>query len=255
MIEEQKREMTFPAQPQPPSLAKIGIAAGIATVVAGVLLVVAILPAGYGIDPLGTGKALGLNDLSKGAATAAPAANPEATISPVLGPPAASSKFGAAGPHVTGALLSQPSRYKLDSREIVLEPGEGMEIKYNMKKGAGLIYSWTTEKPVLFEFHGQPNVRPPDSDRDYFESYELDDKVGKSESHGTFLAPSTGIHGWYWLNTTLGNVKLKLVSAGFYDWIQENRHDKQKALDPIDPLSVAVPAASNSETPIINNKK
>jgi hypothetical protein len=224
-----------PPRPPVPSLAKIAVATAAALVVAVVLLLVAILPAEYGIDPLGTGKVLGLMDLAEATPQAAPVAIPEAAIVPMLGPPAASSNFGPAGPQVTGAFISQPKRYKLDSREMVLDPGEGMEIKYNMKKGGGLIYSWSAEQPLLFEFHGQPNVRPPDSSRDYFESYELGDKVGKRESHGTFVAPSTGIHGWYWQNTSAEPVKLKLVSAGFYDWIQENRHEKQTALDPIDP--------------------
>jgi hypothetical protein len=28
------------------------------------------------------------------------------------------------------------------------------------------------------------------------------------------------------------------VSAGFYDWISQNVHDKQTALKPLDPLSL-----------------
>ena len=50
-------------------MAKIAIATLIAIVVAGVVLVVAVLPAEYGIDPLGTGKRLRLTDLATAAAT------------------------------------------------------------------------------------------------------------------------------------------------------------------------------------------
>ena len=46
-------------------------------------------------------------------------------------------------PTVKGAFIAQPGRFQIDSREITLAPGEGMEIKYNMKKGAGLVFSWT----------------------------------------------------------------------------------------------------------------
>ena len=42
-----------------PSMAKIAIATVIALMVASIILVVAVLPAEYGIDPLHTGKALG----------------------------------------------------------------------------------------------------------------------------------------------------------------------------------------------------
>ena len=54
----------------------------------------------------------------------------------------------------------------------------------------------------------------------------------------TFVAPSTGIHGWFWENKTDKDVTLKLVSAGFYDWIMQNRKDKQTALKPMDPYAL-----------------
>ena len=113
-----------------------------------------------------------------------------------------------------------------------------MEIKYNMKKGAGLVYSWTASGTLAFEFHGEPDVKPEGKGgTDYFESYELDDKTGKDQAHGTFVAPSTGIHGWFWENKSSNKVTLKLVSAGFYDWILQNRNDKQVALKPLDAYS------------------
>jgi hypothetical protein len=215
---------------EPPSMAKIATATVVAFIVAVVILAVAILPAEYGIDPLGTGKVLGLADLAKASAQPAiPAGIADATIAPVLEP----STNGA--PTVKGTFIAQPKRYKIDSREYKLEPGEGMEIKYNMKKGAGLIYSWIADRNLQYEFHGEPNVKPPNVGSDYFESYELDNTAGKDQSHGTFIAPSTGIHGWFWENKSSEPVTLKLVSAGFYDWIQENRHDKRTALDPTDP--------------------
>ena len=52
---------------------------------------------------------------------------------------------------------------------------------------------------------------------DYYESYELDDAQGKAESHGTFLAPSTGIHGWFWENKNDKDIEFRLTTAGFYD--------------------------------------
>src|SRR5204863_2594028 len=124
-------------------------------------LVVVVLPAEYGIDPLGTGKALGLTNLASAqakpaaAAASAAGAGETAVISPVL----QSSPTGDA-PMVTGTFIAQPDKFHSDSREITLDPGEGIEIKYNMKKGAGLVYSWTASAPLLFEFHGEPNVKP-----------------------------------------------------------------------------------------------
>jgi hypothetical protein len=220
-----------------PSKATILLATLVAALVAGVILLVAILPAEYGIDPLGTGKALGLTDLAKASGNkAAPApgaaktAEDSATIAPVL----EDSPSGGA-PVVKGAFIAQTKEYKFDSREITLKPGEGMEIKYNMKKGAGLIYSWQASDKLFFEFHGEPNVKPAGREgTDYYETYELDDKVGKDQAHGTFIAPSSGIHGWFWENKSPNEVTLKLVSAGFYDWVFQNRDDKETALKPMD---------------------
>jgi len=49
---------------QSPSKAAIAKATAIALLVAAVLLITAVLPAEYGIDPLGTGQALHLTDLA-----------------------------------------------------------------------------------------------------------------------------------------------------------------------------------------------
>ena len=223
-----------------PSLRSLVIAAIVALLAAGAILIAFVLPAEYGIDPLGTGRALGLTDLAKATGEPKPAAVESATpqaadpaktaINPVLVP----SPTGDA-PSVKDTFISQRDRFQFDSREITLGPAEGMEIKYNMKKGAGLVYSWTTSAPVFFEFHGEPDLKPSGKEgTDYYESYELDDKKGRNQSHGTFVAPSTGIHGWFWENKSDKPVTLKLVSAGFFDWITQNRKNKHTALKPID---------------------
>ena len=229
------------AQGQAPSVRSLLIATGVALLAAGAILIAFVLPAEYGIDPLGTGRALGLGDLAKATGeparpaaveSAAPrtADTAKVAINPVLVP----SPTGDA-PTVKDAFIPQRDRFQFDSREITLEPGEGMEIKYNMKKGAGLVYSWTTSAPVFFEFHGEPDLKPSGKEgTDYYESYELDDKTGRDQSHGTFVAPSTGIHGWFWENKSGKPVTLKLASAGFYDWITQNRKNKHTALKPID---------------------
>jgi len=237
-------EENFLASIQGPSRLAIAKAAGVALAVAAVLLVTAVLPAEYGIDPLGTGKALHLTDLAKAEVAKAPErpAAPEAsktaeapaTIVPVLEP----AKDGGT-PTVKGAFIAQSKAYKIDSREMKLAAGEGMEIKYNMKKGGGLIYSWVASDKLLFEFHGEPNVKPAGKEgTDYYETYDIDNQVGKDQAHGTFIAPSSGIHGWFWENKTGKEVTLKLLSAGFYDWIFVNRNDKETAVKTMDPDSL-----------------
>jgi len=183
-------------QVQAPSRKAIAKATGIALIVALVILFAAVLPAEYGIDPLKTGAALHLTDLAK---TSQP--KPEATgARPVAA--------------AAGIYTAQPALYKMDSEDLSLMPGEGVEIKYHMQKGAGMVYSWKATGNVAYEFHGEPDNKP---NKDYFESYELDDQVGKDHSFGSFTAPTTGIHGWFWENKGKKQVDIHLTTAGFYD--------------------------------------
>lgn len=179
-----------------PSKGALARATGIALLVALILLFVAILPAEYGFDPLRTGRALGLTSISQADANATKGAAPT---------PA---------PGQTGVYTSQPKIYKVDSEDFQLRPGEGVEMKYHMQKGAGLVYGWKADGKLTFEFHGEPDQKP---NKDYYESYELDDKVGKDSSYGSFTAPSTGIHGWFFKNTGKKDVKFHLTVAGFFD--------------------------------------
>jgi hypothetical protein len=169
-------------------------ATGIALAVAILILFTAVLPAEYGIDPLKTGAVLGLTNLAK-------AAEP-ATVA------------GRATPAQTGIYTAQPKVYKVDSEDLSLMKGEGVEIKYHMQKGAAMVYAWKATGNVQFEFHGEPDQKPRP---DYFESYQLDDKAGQDHSYGSFIAPTTGIHGWFWINKDSKEVRIHLTTAGFYD--------------------------------------
>jgi hypothetical protein len=180
----------------PPSKRAIIEATGIALLVALFFLFVAVLPAEYGYDPLKTGKALGLTGIS------------EAEVKDVKG----AMPTPAAGQ--TGVYVPQSKIYKVDSEDFQLRPGEGVEMKYHMQKGAAMVYGWKANGKLTFEFHGEPDQKPT---KDYFESYQLDDKIGKEASYGSFTAPSTGIHGWFFKNKTAKDVQFHLTVAGFFD--------------------------------------
>jgi hypothetical protein len=211
-----------------PSKTQILKATGLAALVAAIIFFTIVMPAELGKDPLHTGAALGLMNLSKPVSAAATTATIDAT------PAAPTLEAGTAGeaPIVKGTFVAQPDRYKIDSRELKLGPGEGLEIKYHMQKGAGMVYSWTANAKVLYEFHGEPDVKPAGAPEDYFESYEKDDAVGKNQSNGTFTSPSTGIQGWFWDNESRTPVTVKLFTAGFYDYILQNKDDVKTRLQP-----------------------
>ena len=168
-----------------PSPRRILIATAIAAIVAALVLVAAVLPAEYGIDPLGTGRALGLTALA-GVNEAPPAPTTAATATPAIA-----------------------SSLQSDTYEVELRPFEGVEYKYRLAEGASFVYSWQASEGVNFEFHGEPDGAPPK----YFDSYK---KGTAAEGTGVFTAARAGIHGWFWENRGAGRVKVTLKTAGFY---------------------------------------
>lgn len=224
-----------------PSKRQIVKATVVAVVAAVVILFVAVLPAEYGIDPLHTGAALGLMGLAKstagGAGTPAAAQTAPEASGYVAPAPTRVASEGAAdeAPVIKGVFIPQSASYKIDSRVLSLQGGEGIEIKYHMQQKAGMVYSWSASNKVLYEFHGEPDTKPAGASADYFESYEKDDQTGITESHGSFTAPSTGIHGWFWENRTQSPVTIKVVTSGFYDYIMQNKDDVKTHLQPSDP--------------------
>ena len=182
--------MTTPSGPSGRTLAKATI---VSIIGAGVLLVSIVLPAEYGIDPLGTGRALGLAHLSGAAAE---------TIQPAAG----------------GPVFSQSGGHKTDTREFKLGPYEYIEFKYELDTGATLLYDWKATAPVTFNFHTDPAGKPKEAS----ESFEKGEAV---EKHGAYVAPYPGIHGWYWENPTGEDITVRLSTIGFFNSAKEFHHD------------------------------
>jgi len=172
------------------SRTQIAKATGVAVGVAAVLLVTTVLPAEYGIDPVGTGKALGLIDL-----------------------------FGArepsASPPASGDGEPPPRVYKVESTSFTLRPSQAFEYKYRLEKDRGMVYAWKATARVKYEFHGEP-----DDHRLKVQSYE---KQENDYASGTLMAPFSGIHGWYWENAGERDLTITLTTSGFYTAAEELR--------------------------------
>ena len=113
-------------------------------------------------------------------------------------------------PTTPGAFVTQQGPFKTDSMEIKLAPKEGMEYKYRLAQGAGLLFSWTATAPVHYELHSEPEAGP----KGYAETFDTHDS--RDSRHGSYVAPFSGIHGWYWENRTESDVTIRLTSAGHY---------------------------------------
>ena len=179
---------TSPQSSGPPhSAGAIAKATALALAVASVILVAVVLPAEYGIDPLGTGRALGLTSLANSAEVAAP------PITPAPG----------------GPLSPQASGYRLDRRTLVVPSLGSIEFKYALAKDAPVMYSWTATAPIDFDFHTEPAGKPPEAS----ESFERGEAA---ENGGFYTAPYDGLHGWYWENLNDTDVTITLDAAGFF---------------------------------------
>ena len=162
----------------------IARASALAFVAAVIVLVTAVLPAEYGVDPLGTGRALGLLNL-----------------------------FNAAPPPITaaegGPVVPQNTGYRTDSRQIVVPSLGSIEFKYQLAKGAAMVYTWQATAPVDFDFHTEPAGLPASAS----ETFERGEAAVKQ---GSYTAPYDGIHGWYWENLYDTDVVVTLEAAGFF---------------------------------------
>lgn len=185
--------MMTPDTPPLPSVPQLVRAIGIATAVAAVILVVAVLPAEYGIDPTGIGTRVGLLRPLQSAIDMATPISAEAAAT------------------VTGSDVA----FRSDEMTLTLKPGEGAEIKATMRQGDSYVFSWTVAGgTVEFDMHGE---YPDGSGGEA--SYRKGEDA--ANGYGTFHAPFEGRHGWFWQNLTWEPVTVTLKTSGFYTKIEK----------------------------------
>ena len=179
--------------PDLPSKAKLAWATLAALVVAGVVLVSAVLPAEYDIDPPGIGEALGLRVL----------ANP----------------VGGAIPVREDGIIAHGSSYRVDHMTFELEPGGFVEYKYRLEEGRSMVYSWSASYWVRSEMHSEADG----AEEGTAQFFEVEERT--LARHGSYVAPFPGIHGWYWLNETDDTVTVTLDASGFFSTSIEFRSE------------------------------
>jgi len=194
----------------------------IALAVASILLVTVVFPAEYGMDPLGTGGALGLSALSGAAAVEEPVPVPEGVkVVPVQ----------------EGPFALYPAEFKVDSRELVLGPYEYVEYKYHLERGAAMLFSWRASGDVMHDFHGDPEGQSSSTAAQSF------DARPRRQADGSFTAPFTGIHGWYWENPGGETITVRVTTSGFYTSAHQFRFDRTRLAREVRPLDTITPAA------------
>jgi hypothetical protein len=159
---------------------------------AATLLVTAILPAEYGIDPTGAGKVLGLTALAG------------SEISAEVSIPIAEDNAGA-------TVVQYDVPFHSEELSMTLQPGEGGEIKALMRTGEAIVFSWAADSGTLsFDMHGEKL-----NAGDEFSSYWKDRDY--ASANGRFVAPFDGTHGWYWRNRGAEPVTVTVKVSGFFE--------------------------------------
>lgn len=186
--------------PTSPSRRTLLLSIGGAAIIAVVITFAAVLPAEYGKDPLGLGRATGLSRLW---------APKEVVVN----------ADAASGP----AARREAAAFRTDTFEIPLAANgdearrNALEFKVRLPKGASLLYRWQAEglavpEDLMFDFHGHTAASKSKgavSVADY-------ERGSGAVANGSLVAPVDGIHGWYFRNRSGKPIKVRLRLSGFY---------------------------------------
>lgn len=172
-----------------------------------VILLTAVLPAEYDVDPTGLGEKLGLRQLAiaKKASKAKKerAKHVESSIS-----------MKEITPEEVAIELKTLDSKKMemwqDTVTLIIPPLKGLEYKFYFHRGQEFDFAWETDgKKLYFDFHGDPKGNAPDD----FTSFKIDTLQKYS---GSLAAPFAGKIGWYWENKSRMPVKVTLKTRGDY---------------------------------------
>jgi len=189
----------------------------IAIIIGGLVLVTAVLPAEYNIDPLGTGKLFGFSSLyveDTGAEI-----NTVTTAGTIKMNPLRIEKLGSP-PQVPRPIeANNPSPVtqfpmRMDTIKVLVPARKGIEYKFKALKYASIKYDWSSSDNniVYIDFHGE--VRQDDPPKNvFYESYTL---AYSQNMAGTFTAPFEGKHGWYFRNDTNEVIEITIRLKGQY---------------------------------------
>lgn len=213
-----------PSSSEIPSSRKLLGSTFAAIIVAAILLITAVLPAEYGIDPTGIGRVLWLTEMGevKMRLAAEATADANATSTPQVVPVAplatasntvvvASSATLASAAVETAPKKDESGSPWRDETSLKLAPGQGAEIKLKMKSGEKARYAWSVDGGVVnHDTHGEGLGRSVS----YAKGRDMPGHQGE------LIAAFTGEHGWFWRNRGQSDVKLVLKTGGVYQEIR-----------------------------------
>lgn len=124
--------------------------------------------------------------------------------------------FGQPLPWASGEnFIARDGAPKSETLTIILEPDATVEYKALMSQGDALTFRWETDGGIAYyDFHGHDESFGPE----FYTRYDEGEGTGRA---GSIIAPYSGQHGWFWLNTEGEPMTITLDVAGFYDDVVE----------------------------------
>ncbi len=181
----------------------------IALVAAVVILVTIVLPAEYGIDPTRIGRVLGLTEMGEIKQDLAEEAEQDDHSRHGNG------EDWSLGAEVLGLFIGSAQAQDAawsDEFSFTLAPGEGLDLKLVMKKGAVAEYNWVAEGGrINFDLHAHGDGTS--------KTYEKG--RGKASGSGSFTAAFDGEHGWFWRNRDKQDVTIIMQIRGEYSQLKQ----------------------------------
>lgn len=179
------------------------------------LLVGVVLPAEYGMDPTGLGRATGLIDLARAAPVMRNQDFGETLVFNVADYDTTAERVEGS---IKGLVSIQDAPFKTETILIEIADLGEVEHKFIMEEDMGLVYAWrvleTEGDGVYYDFHGHPMAADRD---DYPADFEM--TYSKSEGdhqNGSFTAPFGGLHGFYFMNLEEGPITVELTVSGYF---------------------------------------
>ena len=170
------------------------------------ILVTVVLPAEYGIDPTGAGRALGLTEMGEIKQELQQEAEEDARQhSAAPGILEVLSELFVAQAHAEDAWR--------DTVTLTLAPGASAEIKMVMTEGDSITYAWAAQGGrINFDLHAHGSGQ----------SVTYEKGRGKTEGDGSITAPFAGEHGWFWRNRDKQDVTITLQVRGDYSELKQS---------------------------------
>ncbi len=186
----------------------------IALLISSIVFITAVLPAEFGIDPLGTGNLFGFKRLyqkeKKNIVTNGSMLNFKKIEMSKLG-----SSLDVPKPiEATNPPPKEQYVQRDDIIKITVLAKKGIEYKVKTLKYAVVKYEWATDHGIVYiDFHGEVAQENPPKNV-FYESYTL---AYSNNMAGIFTAPFKGKHGWYFRNTTDKDIVITLILKGQYE--------------------------------------